>query len=448
MENRSVFKTKFGLIAAIGGSVVGLGNIWRFPYLAGEYGGAAFILIYILICLFISIPIMIAEMSIGREGRSDVINSFRNISKKKAWGYPGYISILSAFILLSFYSILGGWALHFLKESLCTNLIGLDSNEITSVFQIFINSAWQPIIWTFIFLIATAFIVLNGIEKGIEKYNKIFMPLIVLILLGIFLYSTTMSGFKAGITFLFKPDFSKITGKAWLEALGQSFFSLSIGMGTLITYGSYIKRKANIGKLAVTISATDMTVAILSGLAIFPAVFSMDISPTSGPSLVFITLPSVFNQMGEAGFLISVIFYILLFVAAITSSVSMLEVVVTYLKDEFNIKRKTAIAILLAMLFLSSSLCALSQVEGSKILVAGKPLFDFFNDFSGNILMPISGLVSVIFIGWVISKRTFKNQITNNGALQVRIFHVLYFLLKFVIPIVIIILFLNFLNIL
>ncbi len=446
MSERGGFKSKFGLIAAVGGSVVGLGNIWRFPYLAGENGGAAFIIIYIAICLFISVPVMISEISIGRMGQKDVVNSYRALAGNRRWDGAGFIGVLASFVMLSFYCVVGGWALHFVKESLFNNLAGLDSEGVRHSLDMFVNSGWQPVIWSIIFVIATSIIVAMGIEKGIEKYNKVFMPMIVIILLGMFFYSFSMSGFNAGVSFLLKPDFTKITPMVVLQALGQSFFSLSLGMGTMITYGSYINRKADIGKLATTISLTDMCVAVLSGLAIFPAVFSMGISPTSGPDLVFITLPSVFNQMG-IGYFISLIFFILLFIAAITSSVSLVEVIITYLKDEFKIRRPKGVVILTLILFVSCSFSALSQMEGSTLTIAGTPLFDFYNNVSGMILMPLGGLLPVIFIGWFLAERKFRNEITNGGELRVRLYHTLRFIIKFVAPIFIITLFLNLLGI-
>lgn len=292
-----MFKSKFGLIAAVGGSVVGLGNIWRFPYLAGENGGAAFILVYIIICFLISVPILISEFSIGRAGQSNAVNSFRKIMPGTKWEYVGLLGVLASLTMISFYSVIAGWSLEFIKESLLNGFADKNSVEIKEGLTTFINSGWRPVMWTVIFILATCAVVLSGIEKGIERYNKIMMPMIILILLGMFFYSFTMSGFMDGISFLLKPDFDKITPSVVLQALGQSFFSLSLGMGAMITYGSYIKKDTDLGRLAATVSLTDMGVAILSGLAIFPAVFSMGINPTSGPDLVFITLPGVFNQM-------------------------------------------------------------------------------------------------------------------------------------------------------
>ncbi len=446
MGERNGFKTRFGLIAAIGGSVVGLGNIWRFPYMTGEYGGAAFILVYILISFIITVPIMVADMSMGRMAQTDVVNTFRKLSGRRFWGYMGYIGIISPFVLLACYCVLGGWSLHFLKEALFDNFQGLSSDGVKHSFNSFVNTGWQPVIWTAIFIISSSLIILNGVEKGIEKYNKVLMPMIVLILLGMFVHSFSMSGFSEGMSFLFKPDFSKITPYVLLQALGQSFFSLSVGMGSLITYGSYIKKSVDIGRLTTTISLTDVGVAVLSGLAIFPAIFTMGINPTSGPDLVFITLPSVFNGM-PAGHIISIIFFALLFLAAVTSSVSLFEVLVTYLHDEYKMKRRKAIMVVTILVLIACTFSALSQVEGSKLIVAGVTLFDLSNNLTGSILMPIGGLLSVIFIGWVVGGSRFKKELTNEGTLKISMFGFILFLIKYVIPIFITLLFLNLLNI-
>ncbi len=446
MSERGGFRSKFGLIAAIGGSVVGLGNIWRFPYLAGENGGAAFILIYLGICLFISVPVMISELSIGRRGGSDVVGSFRKLGGSRWWSSAGYVGVLASFFMLSFYCVIGGWSLHFVKESLLGKLAGLNSGEIEFALDRFVNSGWEPIVWTIIFVCASTFIALRGIEKGIERYNKIFMPMIVIILLGMFIYSTSMKGFGDAISFLFNPDFSKVTPRVVLDALGQSFFSLSLGMGTMITYGSYVNKQRNLGRLSVTISAADMLIAILSGLAIFPAVFSMGINPTSGPELVFVTLPSVFNQMG-LGFILSIIFFFLLFFAAVTSSVSLVEVIVTYLKDNYRFSRLKAIITLSLILFISCSFSSLSQMEGTTLTIAGVTVFDFFSNASSNLLMPIGGTISVIFAGWVMSKKLLKEELTNSNTIKIQIYGALLFLIRFVAPLFIIILFLNLLGI-
>lgn len=442
MSKRGGFKSRFGLIAAVGGSVVGLGNIWRFPYLAGENGGAAFILVYIIICFLISVPIMISELSIGRAGQSNAVNSFRKIAPGTKWEYAGLLGVIASVVMISFYSVVAGWSLEFLKESLFNGFADRSSVEIREGLTSFINSGWRPVIWTVVFIITTCIVVLSGIEKGIERYSKIMMPLIVLILLGMFFYSFTMSGFQEGVSFLLKPDFSKITPSVILQALGQSFFSLSLGMGAMITYGSYVKKETNLGKLASTVSLMDMSVAILSGLAIFPAVFSMGINPTSGPDLVFITLPGVFNQM-PGGYFISIVFFFLLFMAAITSSVSMVEVITAYMKEEFKIKRRWGIFITACIALCTGTLSALSQVEGSRLKIFGMNFFDFFDNLSATYLLPIGGFLTVIFVGWFLNKDVFKKEVTSNGRYEAKALPIIRFLIKFVAPVVIILLFLN-----
>lgn len=442
MNKRGGFKSRFGLIAAVGGSVVGLGNIWRFPYLAGENGGAAFILVYIIICFLISVPIMISELSIGRAGQSNAVNSFRKIAPGTKWEYAGLLGVIASVVMISFYSVVAGWSLEFLKESLFNGFADRSSVEIREGLTSFINSGWRPVMWTVVFIITTCIVVLSGIEKGIERYSKIMMPLIVLILLGMFFYSFTMSGFQEGVSFLLKPDFSKITPSVILQALGQSFFSLSLGMGAMITYGSYVKKETNLGQLASTVSLMDMSVAILSGLAIFPAVFSMGINPTSGPDLVFITLPGVFNQM-PGGYFISIVFFFLLFMAAITSSVSMVEVITAYMKEEFKIKRRWGIFITACIALCTGTLSALSQVEGSHLKIFGMNFFDFFDNLSATYLLPIGGFLTVIFVGWFLNKDIFKKEVTSNGRYEAKALPVIRFLIKFVAPVVIILLFLN-----
>lgn len=442
MENRGGFKSRFGLIAAVGGSVVGLGNIWRFPYLAGENGGAAFILVYVLICFLISVPIMITELSIGRAGGADVVNSFRKVAPKTPWHYIGFFGVLTSVVVFSFYSVVAGWSLEFVYASVMNNFEGLNAVEVKNNLDTFVNSGWRPVMWTIVFVLATATVAFLGIEKGIEKYNKFMMPMIIFILIGLIIASFSMSGFSEGVRFLFSPDFSKITPSVILQALGQSFFSLSLGMGTMITYGSYINKKANIPKLAATISITDMIVAVLAGIAIFPAVFSFGISPTSGPELVFITLPSVFNQL-PGGYFISIIFFILLFVAAITSSVSMIEVIVAYLKEEYKIKRKYGVLITVLIVMVTGSLAAVSQMDNSTIKVFGENLFDFFNNVSATYLFPTAAFFTVIFAGWFMKTSTLKDEITNQGKRNKVAFPVVKFLVKFIAPIVILLLFLN-----
>ena len=442
MAKRGSFGSRFGTVAAVGGSVIGLGNIWRFPYVAGENGGAAFILIYLATSFLISIPIMLSEFSIGRSTRRNPMRAFNKLAPGSKWKLVGYMGILTAFVILSFYCVIAGWAFEFLKESVFNQFNGRSADQIRDSFNGFVASGWKPVIWTFLFTVASAGIVLSGVEKGIERYTKILMPMLFVLLLGMAVNSLTLDGAQAGIEFLLKPDFSKITGTTVLQALGQSFFSMSLGMGAMITYGSYLRKNETMPRVGAMVAFSDITVAILSGLAIFPAVFSFGISPTSGPELVFLTLPNVFAQM-TGGYIISVVFFFLLFVAAITSSISLLEVIVLYMTEELRLSRKRAIFYTASAITVTGSLCALSMMPGSKLSVAGMNLFDLCDQLSSNVLMPLGGLLIVLFTGWVFSPVKFRNEFTSNLQYGVKIFPLIRFLIKFVIPVVIAILFLN-----
>lgn len=422
--------------------MVGLGNIWRFPYVAGENGGAAFILIYIAVSFLISIPIMLSEFSIGRSTKRNAKRAFQKLAPRTKWKWVGYLGFLSAFSILSFYCVIAGWSLEFIKDSLLNRFATQTPAEVSSNFQAFVASGWQPILWTWVFIGATMAIVLLGIEKGIERYTKIFMPLFGILLLALAINSLTLDGAREGLTFLLKPDFSKITGMTVLQALGQSFFSLSLGMGCMITYGSYIKKDENMLKVAAMVSISDVSIAILSGIAIFPAVFSFGISPTSGPELVFITLPNIFAQMA-GGYIISVVFFFLLFVAAITSSISLFEVISAYLIEEMRISRRKAVCAVGAVIAVTGSLCAISQMPDSALTVFGMDLFDLFDNLSSNIFLPVGGLFIVIFTGWVLSPEKFKNELTNNLEFARTLYPVILFLIRYIIPLVIMILFLN-----
>lgn len=441
MAKRSLFGSSFGVVAAVGGSAVGLGNIWRFPYMAGENGGAAFILIYVLTSFLIAVPIMLSEFTIGRSTQRNSKRAFQRLAPRTKWKWFGYLGILTAFVILSFYSVIGGWALEFLKEAITNNFTGKTPVQISENFSSFIASGWRPVVWLFLFLAFAAIIMSSGVEKGIERYNKILMPLFIVLLIGLAIHSFTLEGAREGISFLLNPDLSKVTAYTVLQAMGQAFFSLSLGMGCMVTYGSYIRKDENMFKIAGMVSITDVSVAILSGLVIFPAVFSFGISPTSGPDLVFLTLPNVFAKMGS--YVAAVVFFFLLVVAAITSCISLLEVVIAYLSEEVRLSRKKATAYTIAATFLFASVNALSQMPESPLTVAGKNLFNACDGLSSNILMPLGGFLIVIFTGWVFPPRRFRDELTNSMRYGVRIFPAVRFLIRFVIPVVIFLLFLD-----
>ncbi len=447
MEKRGSFSSRFGAIAAVGGSAVGIGSIWRFPHVAGENGGAAFIILYIVMSLLISIPLMMTEFSLGRASQANSKRAFQVLSPGSKWGYVGYIGILCAFVILSFYCVISGWALEYLRLSLFNEFAQQSPADVKAGLNAFVASGWKPILWMGVFMVATAGIVLAGIEKGIERYSKVLMPLFAVMLTALAVRSLFLEGASEGISFLLSPDWSKVNGKVVLEALGQSFFSMSLGMGCMITYGSYIKSHENMFQVSGAVTIAGVVIAILAGLAIFPAVFTFGISPTSGPDLVFLTLPNIFAQM-TGGYFVGIIFFFLLFVAAITSSISLFEVIIAYLSEEMKLSRTKATCITLFVLLILGSLCALSQMPNSPLTIGGNNLFDSADSLALDILMPLGGLLIVIFAGWFLKPSLLRNQITNEGKIGTRIFPTIYFLIKYIIPLVILYLFLNALGIL
>lgn len=435
-SGRDGFSSKFGVIAAAAGSAVGLGNIWRFPYVVGENGGGAFLLIYLFFIVLIGIPIMTSELLIGRRAQRNAFRAFPTLAPKAPFfKIVGIMGVAAAFLILSFYGVVAGWTIEYIWLSISGQLVGKSSGELSALFQSFSESQFLPIFYLVIFMVLTAFIVARGIQNGIEKYTKILMPLLFAIILVLCVRSSTLEGAMAGLEFLFKPDFSKITGDVVLSALGQAFFSLSIGMGVIATYGSYISKKENLLGTAISVSFADTLIATLSGVAIFPAVFAFGIEPNAGPGLVFVTLPQVFNQM-MGGAVFAIAFFILLLIAALTSSVSLLEVVVAYFTEELNLKRKKATIIA------AVSIAAL----GSFCVVAPK-LFDAFEWTSSNLLLPFGGLLIAIFVGWVMDKKAVKDELESHGK-RVVVFNLLMLIIKYIAPFAVALVFLQSLGLL
>ncbi len=441
-HERGSFGTKFGAIAAAAGSAIGLGNIWRFPYVAGENGGAAFILIYLLIILMVGLPMMLSEFSIGRFTKRNVFGAFRALRPKGKWYLIGVLGIATAFVILSFYCVVAGWTTHFLFDSLTNSFKGLSSAQVTERFDAFVATGWQPILWTLLFTAATGYIVIAGVEKGIERYNKILMPMMVLILIAMSINSFTLSGFREGVSFLFKPDFSKITVGVVVEAMGQAFFSLSLGMGTMITYGSYIRSKDNLFSTVGSVALSDTLIALLAGVAIFPAVFSFGISPTSGPDLVFLTLPNIFLQM-PGGYFLSILFFFLLFIAAVTSSVSILEVLVAFGAEELKISRKKAGLVMTFLVMCVATLSAVSQVPGAALRIGGRNLFDFADMLSSIYMMSVGAFFITLFVGWFFRRKDLYDELTSGGKFGVRLYPLFLVIVRFVAPVVIAVVFLS-----
>lgn len=441
---RDNFGSRFGALVAMAGSAVGLGNLWRFPYLVGENGGAAFIIVYIILCFLICLPIFISEFIIGRRSQKNAFATFRDLSGGSAWRWVGLFTIIVPMIVLSYYCVIGGWSIEYLLKSLTFSFGGESQGTLSTMFTGFVTSTWGPLAAHTGFLLATTMIVVVGIKDGIEKFSKIMMPLLFVIVLSIAVYSLTLPGAKEGVKYLFYPDFSKLTGKSVAAALGQAFFSLSLGFGTIMTYASYVSKKDNIMFQSAATAVSDLIFALIAGTAIMPAVFAFGINPQAGPGLVFETLPFVFGQM-PAGGLIAILFFVALLVAALTSSISMLEVAVAYLVEEKKFSRLGACALLFVICWVIGAVCSLSFGPLSHIQIRGGNIFDFLDSLSSNVLMTLGSLFTVIFVGWRLKKTDVYDEFTNGGTLSrnSKIFGVLWFLIRYIAPVAIIAIFIS-----
>ena len=439
---RDSFGSKFGVIAAAAGSAVGLGNIWKFPYIAGVYGGAAFLFVYLAFILAIGIPVMLSELVIGRNSKRNAFGAFKVLAPKTPWRYIGILGVSAAFLILSFYGVVAGWSLEYIILSIQNGFSTKSPDEISSMFSELIESPVKPVVMQLVFMFLTGAIVIVGIKKGIEKYNKILMPVLVIILLILCFKSLSLEGAKAGLIFLFKPDFTKLTGDGVLSALGHAFFTLSLGMGTLITYGSYIKNDNNLLQTVINVTVADTVIAILAGIAIFPAVFAFGIAPSQGPGLIFVTLPNVFHQM-PGGYVFSILFFILLTVAALTSAISILEVVVAYFIEEFNWGRKFSTVLATVLISLLGLICSLSMGELSSFTFFGLNFFDLVDWISANLFLPVGGLFIALFTGWYLGRKKVQAELAMGGNMSETLMSVFMFLVKFISPIAIAIVLLN-----
>ncbi len=450
-SERANFGSKLGVILATAGSAVGLGNVWRFPYMAGENGGAVFIIIYVISVLLLGIPCMISEFIIGRNGQSNTARAFSKLSGGGPWSLIGYMGVLTGFLITGYYAVVAGWCLQYVWASLIGHLQG-SPEYFQQYFTDLSSHPFKPVFWTVVILVITYLIIEHGVRNGIEKASKLMMPTLFFLLLFIVIASCMLPNAYKGIEFLFKPDFSKITGDVFLAALGQSFYSLSIAMGCLCTYASYFSKQTNLTKSAIQIGVIDCMVAILAGLMIFPAAFSVGVSPDSGPSLIFITLPNVFAQAFGSwpivGYIISLVFFILLSLAALTSLISLHEVSTAFFHEEFYITRKKAALIVTITTSIIGALCSLSlgAVDGMGFL--GKTLFDIFDFVTGQIFLPVVGFLTCILLGWFVPHKVVRDQFTNWGTLSGRFFHLYLFLIKYVCPLAILFIFLHQLNLL
>ena len=424
-------------MAAAGGAV-GLGNIWRYPYMLGENGGGAFLLLNLIFVLAFGIPLIMSEVVIGRRSQSNVVGAYRKLGGKKGWTIIGYFSLISALLLYSFYSVVSGWTLNYIVLACTNQLSGLTPEQVTETFTTFTTGTFWPIFYQLIFLIITALVITFGVQKGIEKVSKVLMPLLFLLLMFMCVRSLTLPAAKQGLHFVFSPDFCKLSINGVLEALGQSFFSLSIGVGAMVTYGSYIRKEDSIFKTSAMIAVCDLLVAVAAGVVIFPAVFSFGMDPASGPELVYVVLPNVFNSM-PAGGLFAVIFFVLLSIAALTSTISLQEILVAYTVEERHWSRRKSSIISMSIIFVVGIFCTLSFGPLSDFKILDYTIFELFDHVTASYLLPIGTLAMTIFLGWFYPKTEIKDEITNGGTLKGKLFELYYFILRYVAPIAMVI---------
>ncbi len=442
---RSTFGSKFGLLAAAVGSAVGLGNIWKFPYLAGENGGGAFIIVYLLCVLFLGVPALLSELSLGYIGRSNGIGAMRNITGNNRWSVIGILGFVGAFAILGFYFVVAGWSLEFVYQSVAGSFAGQSDDVIAQNFDTFRFDTWRPYLWTIVFVVLTATVLYAGVEKGIEKWSKVLMPVLFLILVYLCGYAIFLPNSEVGYRFYFDFDFSKINADVVIAALGQSFFSLSLGMGAIMIYGSYIEKGTNLAKTSIQIASLDTLVAVLAGLVVFPAVFSYGIDPAAGPQLVFITLPTVFAQM-TGGYFFSILFFLLVAVAALTSTISIMEVQTATIAEEFKMNRKLALGVMSVIMVVIGCMCSYSLIPiegGNELAFFGVSLFDVFDILTSYVILPIGGLLILLYLGWFYKKEDLYYVLVVETKCSERLFGVYYFFLRFIAPLLLMVVFLQ-----
>lgn len=442
-KKRQGFASSIGLVLATAGSAIGAGNIWRFSYVTGKHGGGAFLLFYIAIVFLIGTPLMISELAIGRRGGKDAMSSFKELSPGKKWYLSGALGIITSFIILGYYIVVSGWSFKYFVAFLTNSFAGQSSKEIESYFGSFVTKPFEPILYTFVILALTYYIVSKGVNKGIEKASNFMMPVLLTILVLLGIRSLTLENASLGLEFLFKPDFKSFFSDrdSILTAVGHSFYSLSIGMGIMITYGSYVNKSENLFSSVAKISVLDTLVAILSGVVIFPAVFSFGLEPSQGPGLVFASLPNIFQSMW-GGQVFGSMFFLLFTFAALTSTISLLETSVSFLVDNRKMNRKKASLIASIGIAVIAIFSSLSMGLLSNVTFLGKNLFDFLDYITSNFFLLFVALVEVIYLGWFYPKKDLMDEVTNKGKCGKNLKQAYYFLLKYILPLVIIVIFL------
>lgn len=420
-SRHGMWSSRWLFILAAAGSAVGLGNIWKFPYIAGDNGGGAFVVIYLVCVALIGVPIMIGETMMGRHGRESPINTMRKLIKVSNagsyWSVIGWLGVLAGFFILSYYAVIAGWALNYVQLMARGEMVGITPESAARVLSDFHASPWQMVFWQTLFMVLTVWIVSGGVSKGIERAVKWFMPLLFLLLLVLLGYAFTSGGFAQGVDFLIGFDWSKVTVDGWLIAMGQAFFTLSLGMGAIMAYGAYLPSDAKISSTVFVIAGLDTLVAILAGLAIFPIVFANGLEPSQGPGLMFVTVPLAFGQM-SAGILFGVLFFLLVSFAAITSAISLLEPALAYLVEEYNAKRsRVAISLGVLCWLLGLGSVFSFNVWSDVHIIGGKTVFDFVDYVSQNIMLPLGGLLIALFVGYVLPKEIIEEQLGIKGGI-------------------------------
>ena len=446
---RGGFSSSFGVLAATLGSAVGLGNIWKFPYLTGANGGAGFLLIYLLATLVVGLPVMIAEITVGRAAKANPITALQTLTPSKLpWWLVGVAGVVAAFLILSFYSEVVAWVFAYVFKAIGGSILSSDPRVTEAAFTSLISDPLQSLLWQWAVLVFIGGILLMGVTKGIEGITKKLMPILFLLLLVLCAVSLSLDKAVDGLAFLFRPDFSKITAAVVLTAMGLAFFKLSLGLGTMITYGSYFRDDQNIPQTTLRVMAADLCVSMLAGIAIFPAVFTFGFQPAAGPALVFITIPAVFSQI-PGGYLLMVAFFVLAAVAATGAMLSLMEVPVVILHERLRMSRAKVTLLTIALLMLLGSTCALTNNVLADFKLFGMNMFDLFDFVSSNVLLPLGGISLALFVGWTWGADQFARALSNHGTLpNAGTARVVFFLLRYVSPLLILLVMLKGLNLL
>lgn len=445
-QHHAQWGSRVGFIMAAVGSAVGLGNIWKFPYMVGESGGSAFVLAYLVCIALIGFPILIAEWMIGRRGQRNPMDSYANVAasegKSRNWAIVGAVGILGAFLILSFYSVIGGWALNYMTKLASGDFSGLDGTAVEGVFNTMLASPGTLTIWHTIFMVITAGIVALGVTGGIERAAKVMIPLLALILLVIVGYNIVNGGFAEAVSYLFSPDVSKLFGEGasdiYLSALGHAFFTLSLGMGIMVTYGSYLGKDISLLSMARTVVILDTVIALAAGLAIFPIIFSNGMDPAAGPGLIFVSLPIAFGSM-TAGAVLGALFFLLITFAALTSSISLIEPSIEFLEERTSMSRKGAVVVASVAIWLLGVAALLSFNIWSEVMIFGNNIFDFLDKLTSKFMLPIAGLAAIVFAGWIMNQEGVRQELGLSGAS----WSLWQFIAKFVAPIGVIIVFIT-----